>query len=286
MPPRNCPEGEVQHPAVKKVSKVNVEEEVVRVPKAACVAVQHGDHVSAQVPTALLRVPSATSRWAEIFRGREKGCKVSSCKPFNLWQTVLSQQLILERQQRLAFPQEVPAPVTQEEQVHVPEIIAQTREIHQHVEQQVEVPVPMSQETVVHVPKLLTQTRVMRQHVEQAMTSAGSVVKGPVLASPKYFGPSAGQAHDVSNPKVVPGLVMTRSAHISNLPHHPYMPGQGFVRFPATANSSQCSARPMYIARPMTTVQMPLQARARAVPPVVLVRTIPSSFSLKPSTLM
>ena len=58
-------------------------------------------------------------------------------------------------------------PITQEEVVHVPEIITQTRVQQQHVEQMVEVPIPMQQEEVVHVPKIVTQPRIVHQPVEQ-----------------------------------------------------------------------------------------------------------------------
>ena len=64
---------------------------------------------------------------------------------------------------------EVPIPMTQEEVVHVPKVITQTRVQQQHVEQTVEVPIPMTQEEVVHVPKVITQTRVQQQHVEQTV---------------------------------------------------------------------------------------------------------------------
>ena len=85
--------------------------------------------------------------------------------------------------------------MTQEEHVHVPKIITQTRVRRQPVEQVVEagfairqnpstppplpnksshrscvkVPVPMTQEEQVHVPKIITQTRIMHQHVEQVV---------------------------------------------------------------------------------------------------------------------
>ena len=62
---------------------------------------------------------------------------------------------------------EVPVPMTQEEVVHVPEIITQTRVQQEHVEQMIEVPIPMQQEEVVHVPEIVMQPRIVHQPVEQ-----------------------------------------------------------------------------------------------------------------------
>ena len=63
------------------------------------------------------------------------------------------------QQQHVDQTVEVPIPMTQEEVVHVPQVITHTRVQQQQVEQTVEVPIPMTQEEVVHVPKVVTQTR-------------------------------------------------------------------------------------------------------------------------------
>ena len=79
--------------------------------------------------------------------------------------------------------------MTQEEVVHVPKVITQTRVQQQQVEQTVEVPVPMTQEEVVHVPKVVTQTRDVDALLGQAMNrntkaahESGTGMQGSVCA--------------------------------------------------------------------------------------------------------
>ena len=71
---------------------------------------------------------------------------------------------------------EVPVPMTQEEVVHVPEIVTQTRVQQQQVEQMVEVPIPMQQEEIVHVPEIVTQPRIVHQPVEQIVEARLSIL--------------------------------------------------------------------------------------------------------------
>ena len=60
------------------------------------------------------------------------------------------------RHQQVEQEVEIPVPMQEEEVVHVPKTVTQTRIKHQQVEQSVEIPVHMTEEEVVHVPKVVT----------------------------------------------------------------------------------------------------------------------------------
>eukprot|EP00972_Heterocapsa_arctica_P002464 355629-Heterocapsa_arctica.AAC.1 len=76
-------------------------------------------------------------------------------------------------QQQIEFVVEVPTPMTQEEIVHVPNIINQHRHHHGELEQIVDGHVPIEQEESIHLPKIIQQQRLIRQACRLAGSSAG-----------------------------------------------------------------------------------------------------------------
>merc|ERR1711953_504637 len=59
--------------------------------------------------------------------------------------------------------------MTQEREVHVPQIITQERNHHFHVEEVVDVHVPQEQEELVHVPQVQRQERTLHNPVEMVV---------------------------------------------------------------------------------------------------------------------
>ena len=88
-------------------------------------------------------------------------------------QNIIQQERI---QQHVEMVVEVPAPMTQEEEiVRAPTIIQQD-----HIHQQ-QVPVPMTQEEIVHAPTIIQQDRIHQQQVSGPMTQEEIVHAPPII---------------------------------------------------------------------------------------------------------